>query len=309
MTFPQLFKKVYKTLLPEPVLLYKEALQNKMQYGAFHKQVLAYLDGLAAKNQLNAEQKEVLDFLRNDSLQQFPYPFIKKYKRQDIQIHKDAELGLQYVILGGKRLYWKKEMTVFDMKRATAAILLEQDKDSPHCYMGDNFDVGQGDTIIDIGAAEGIFALQNIEKAKKIYLIEADGQWLKPLEATFAPWKDKVEIICKFAGDSNDERTVSVDALCQKDSAINFLKIDVEGHEDKVLRGANHLLQNVKHNLKIALCTYHLQGDADKFSSLLSRMNFKISFSRGYMLPYYGKSKQEEPYLRKAVLRAELKRP
>src|ERR1043165_7514092 len=111
MTFPQLFKKVYKTLLPEPLLLYKEALQNKMQYGAFHKRVLDYLGALDAKGSLTAEQREAYDFLKNDSLQQFPYPFIKKYKRQDIKIHNDAALGLSYVILDGKRLYWKKEMT------------------------------------------------------------------------------------------------------------------------------------------------------------------------------------------------------
>jgi hypothetical protein len=308
MTFAQLFKKVYKTLLPESVLLYKEALQNKVQYGAFHKRVLDYLQSCENNGTLTAEQKEAFDFLQNDSLQQFPYPFIKKYKRQDIKILKDADLGLHYVMLDGKRLYWKKEMTTFDMKRATAAILLEQDKDSPHCYISDDFKVEPNSVIVDIGAAEGIFALQNIGRAKKIYLIEADKQWVKPLEATFAPWKDKVEIICRYAGNADDKSTVSVDALYAKDPEINFLKIDVEGSEDKVLQGAKQLIQNSR-KLKIAICTYHLQGDAEKFSSLLSRMNFKISFSRGFMLPYYGGSKQEEPYLRKAVLRAEMVKP
>jgi hypothetical protein len=305
MTFPQLFKKVYKTLLPERLLLYKEAMQNKMQYGAFHKKVLAYLHSREANGELNTEQKEALDFLQNDSLQQFPYPFIKKYKRKDTKVHHDSTLGLHYVLLDGKRLYWKKEMTIFDMKRATAAILLEQDKDSPHCYLSEDFKVESDSVIVDIGAAEGIFALQNIEQAKKIYLLEADRQWVRPLEATFAPWRDKVEIICKFAGNADDKSTVSVDVLYAKDPEINFLKIDVEGSEDKVLQGAKKLIQN-SGKLKIAICTYHLQGDAEKFSSLLSKMNFKISFSKGLMLPYYGKSKQEEPYLRKAVLRAEL---
>jgi hypothetical protein len=304
MTLPQLFKKIYKTLLPESVLLYKEAFQNKLYYGAFHKTVIKHLNLLADKGTLTPDQKEALDFLQNDSLHQFPYPFIKKYKRTDVKVLFDDEMQLPYVILFGKRLYWKKEMTVFDIKRATTAILFEQDKDSPHCYVGNGFSVEKSNVIVDIGAAEGIFALQNIEEAKRIYLIEADRQWLKPLHATFSPWKDKVEIICKYASDINNENNVSVDSLYAIDKEINFLKIDVEGSEEKVLKGAHNLISASPNHLKIALCTYHQQEDAAKFSEKLSNMNFDISFSKGYMIPYYGKSKQVPPYLRKAVLRA-----
>jgi hypothetical protein len=307
MTLSQLFKKIYKTLLPESILLKKEDLQNKLYYGSFHKKVIEHLNYMESQGTLTKDQKEVLNFLQDDSLQQFPYPFIKKYRRRDIEVQFDNERQLPYVMLLGKRLYWKKEMTMFDIKRATTAILLEQDEESPHCYVGNNFAVTRDSVIVDIGAAEGIFGLQYIEQAKRIYLIEADRQWIKPLEATFSPWKEKVEIICKYASDINDTMNVSVDSLYARDKEINFLKIDVEGSEEKVLAGAKELITTVPHQLKIALCTYHQQEDATKFSEKLSRMNFDISFSKGYMLPYYGKSKQEPPYLRKAVLRATLR--
>lgn len=49
--------------------------------------------------------------------------------------------------------------------------------------------------VADIGTAEGIFALNIIHSVKKVYLFECDPEWIIPLEKTFAPWINKIEIV------------------------------------------------------------------------------------------------------------------
>ena len=72
------------------------------------------------------------------------------------------------------------------------------------CYLSDNFTVQQDDVLLDVGSAEGIFALTHIEKLKHVVLFERNAQWVEALEATFAPWKEKVTIIRKYVSDCDD---------------------------------------------------------------------------------------------------------
>jgi hypothetical protein len=82
------------------------------------------------------------------------------------------------------------------------------------------------------------------------------------------------------------------------------MKADVEGAEGKVLRGAARTIA-AQPNLKIAICTYHRQEDAENLDNMLKAMGFHNEFSDGFMLYYYGRNNVvREPFLRKAVLRA-----
>jgi hypothetical protein len=56
--------------------------------------------------------------------------------------------------------------------------------------------------------------------------------------------------------------------------------------------------------MRLALCTYHRQGDDQEFMELLNGHGFKTEFSRGYMLFYYNRQKLSPPYLRRALIRA-----
>ena len=153
-----------------------------------------------------------------------------------------------------------------------------------------------------MGAAEGNLALSVIEKVKKVYLFETDKKWIEALEATFAPWKDKVEIINKFVSNKNDEHNVSLSQFFKDKEMFSFLKIDAEGSDAEVLEGGEELLL-AKSNLKIALCCYHRPLDGKKFSTYLNEKGFTTSFSKGLMI--YDEPKTfSPPYLRKGVLRA-----
>jgi hypothetical protein len=207
-----------------------------------------------------------------------------------------------YVFNDGKRLYFRKRWYTKRIQRAYSDLLREQDPHSPHCYLSEDFTVGTGDVIADIGAAEGNFSLSVIEKVKKIYLVEYDSEWIRAMEATFAPWKGKVEIISKYAADFDDDKHIALDSLLNTWKDITFLKIDVDGNERKVLNGTTELLAG-KSSLKMALCTYHKNNDEKDFTSLLEKNRFTVTPSTGYMIHYYDK-KISSPWLRRGLIRA-----
>ncbi|GHT89349.1 hypothetical protein FACS1894137_18420 [Spirochaetia bacterium] len=118
---------------------------------------------------------------------------------------------MNYVLHENKRLYFPRE---FDDKKARLyyyQLLTEQDQDSPHRYETSEFHVQDGDCIADIGSAEGIFALKNVERADKIYLFECDEKWIEALEKTFAPWNEKVVIVNKYVCDTTCNEFITLD--------------------------------------------------------------------------------------------------
>jgi predicted RNA methylase len=179
---------------------------------------------------------------------------------------------------------------------------MEQDIESPHRYITNDFFVKDNDVVADIGAAEGTFALSAVKRAGKIYLFESDMEWVEPLEATFAPWKEKVEIINKFVSDKNDEQNITLDYFFENKVGINFLKVDVEGAETDLLKGCEKVL-SVNKSLKLAICTYHKQNDESTISKSLKNLGFEVSYSKGYMI--YMKDKElRPPYFRRGLIRA-----
>ena len=63
---------------------------------------------------------------------------------------------------------------------------------------------------------------------------------MEPLNATFAPWKDKLVIVQKYLYDTTDEMNITLDNFFADYS--NFLKLDVEWYEERLLLGADKIL-------------------------------------------------------------------
>jgi hypothetical protein len=84
---------------------------------------------------------------------------------------------------------------------------------------------------------------------------------------------------------------------------IDFIKIDVDGAEHSLLKGAKNILSNGD-PLKVAICTYHNQNDEKEFDAILKAYGFKTSTSPKFMLFHYDDN-IKEPYLRRGVIRAE----
>ncbi|GHT75284.1 hypothetical protein AGMMS50262_10130 [Bacteroidia bacterium] len=244
-----------------------------------------------------AEKEMILHFLKNNPLDVFPYDFIRKYNPENILVYSDKEKGLKYVLHEDKRLYFKRKWSEKKIKGSYSRLLMEQDPESPHRYETPDFYVQEGEVVADAGVAEGNFALSIVEKVKKLYLFEVDEEWLEALDATFAPWKEKVVIVHKYVSDKNDDKQVKLDDFF-KDETIDFLKADIEGAEVQMLDGCQALL-SVKHPLKIIVCAYHKPNDADILNRMLTEKGFQTEFSKGYMIF----KRKQSPYLRKGLIR------
>jgi len=265
------------------------------------KRVLRKSIILFFKNDTNEEIKKVIDFLNKNPLELFPYNFIFNYNAKDIKVYLDKEEKLKYVLLDDKKLYFKKRWSKFRIKKALNQLLIEQDPQSPHRYLTDNFNINENSIVADIGCAEANFSLEIIDKVKHIYLFEANNIWSKPLKKTFEKYKDKVTIVNKKLSNFSSESTIDADSFF-KGKKINFLKIDVDGNEKEVMSGLSNIIENSK-QMQVALCTYHSQNDFEKYSNYFRDNNYEVEHSNGYTVFYWDKN-LSYPFLRRGLIRA-----
>jgi hypothetical protein len=245
------------------------------------------------------EIKEIVDFFQKNPFSVFPYEFIHKYKLPNVLYDNDCKM--HYVLHKGKKLYMPSEWNENEVATYYKDLCIEQDMDSPHRYEAENYEIKNGDVIADIGAAEGIWALENAEKASKIHLFECEEKWIKALQKTFEPYNEKVEIINKFISNVTEKNSVTFDSFFNG-YEINFVKADIEGTEREFLQGAKNILQN-QNNIKLLLCTYHKENDEIILKKMLEECGFATEYSKGYMLYRYDK-KLKAPYVRRGLIRA-----
>lgn len=253
--------------------------------------------------EVNVDVKLVLKYLKNNPVTVFPYEFSRKYRSCEITVLCDEDINLKYVLHEGKKLFFKRSWSVKAIKEYYTELLIEQDVDSPHRYLTDEFNTNETDFVADIGAAEGIFALSVIDKCGKIFLFETDEEWIETLRATFKPWESKVVIINKFVSDEDNGSCVTLDLFILENRVkFSFIKVDIDGAESLFLKGAQELLAKAK-GLKVAICTYHKAEDENLFRNIFEQLNFTVQTSPGYMV-FYHDVYLASPYLRRGVLRA-----
>lgn len=206
------------------------------------------------------------------------------------------------MIDNNKRLYFKKSLSINQIKKIYSALLLEQDEKSPHKYLSEDFFVLCNDIVADIGAAEGSFSLKIVEKAKHVYLFESDPELVEALQATFEPWKNKVSIVNKYVANKEEGRFITLDSFFKNKDIPDFIKIDVEGAERELLEGCVEILTNKK-PIKIAIAAYHRHDDEKVLASELIKHDFKINYSKGYILSIWDNI-LKEPYFRRGLIKA-----
>ncbi len=107
------------------------------------------------------------------------------------------------------------------------------------------FKIKKGMIVIDCGAAAGEYALLALEKGAKVISIESDKNTFNYLKENIGKYKD-TKIINKAVSDKDSKETVKLDTLLKDIKKIDILKIDVEGHELHVLRGAKNTLNKTE---------------------------------------------------------------
>lgn len=249
------------------------------------------------------EIKAAVSYLKDHPLSVFPDAFREKYNFNDIEVFKDDSKGLLWVNHEGNKLYFKRSYNITTVKLLYNGLLAEQDPDSPHRYTAKGFELKEGDVLLDVGSAEGIFTLSNISMLKNAFLFEREPEWIEALEATFEPWKDKIEIISKFVSDIDDVDNICIDTFLEGKMVVpNLVKIDVEGAEERVLNGMEQTIR--QHHPDIALCTYHKQHDFSKFNTYFAEKDYVTSTTRGLMFFLSTDETLSPPFFRKGLIRA-----
>lgn len=189
-------------------------------------------------------------------------------------------------------------------------------KENPHAYITDFLNLEKGDIVIDAGACEGFFIKYALNKeAAKIFAFEPLAVLQKGLKYTFREeikkriveiissslsdtngfcrMKSGKDFICESHIDNNHSGEIpmaTIDTIFREKALrrVDFIKMDVEGWELKVLEGAKNVLQ--KHKPKLSIAVYHKYENAYKARELIMTINptYKTVFGGCYMF--------EKPY-------------
>lgn len=303
-----------------------ERVQKRKTYGRFAKKIvkkavkekndslleqirkeyiIQTIDDLYGKNS-DLQLQECMEFVKKHGPAMFCYPEAEEKHYSLDDIYYDENIGLFYAFWRGKKMYFKRSYT--DKETVLNYInnsYWEQSVKSPHRYLAENFNVENKDVILDIGAAEGNFTLEVIDKLQKAYLFECDPEWIEALNYTFADYRDKICIVPKYVSDKNSEKEITIDNFCRENgiTELGMIKMDIEGAEIRALKGAKRMLHTgcIK---KCAVCVYHNVDDAKRIEKLLP--NYTKTYVDGYIMSAIWRLHDlKYPYWVKGVLRAE----
>lgn len=169
-------------------------------------------------------------------------------------------------------LFWPRKLGTFDLYKAATDCLYEKDW---HHYEVPETTVRAGDAVLDCGAAEGLFALSVLERAKHVVIFEPCPDFSDSLRLTFGS-SSNATVVPAALGSSEGEaflaggslygfvsrdsgipiEVTTVDAWAARtNSRVDFLKGDLESHEFEVLKGARETIR--RDRPKIAFTVYH----------------------------------------------------
>lgn len=257
------------------------------------------------RNSINMDDLEIKDcisaMLRFRVLYPYNNFFIYPYFcAKDYNILYDADKEMPYVLYGGKAMYYPRNMSKEDIIITYRLCCMEQDPYSPHYYKKAGYEVREGDVVLEAGVAEGNFSLSIIDKVSKVYLIECEPAWIEALQYTFAPYKDKVEIVSKYLSDSDENGNITIDTLLQG-GKLNFIKMDIEGAELSALKGAKETFAK-SDDIRCAICTYHRHGDEENIRKYLEENGMECETSDGYMFFDSYDEEETEPEFRRGLI-------
>ena len=273
------------------------------------KRELLYNLALSLPDRVAAEYRRELEYLAKfprDYTNMFPYAR-KEGARKEIEFGQ--EKGLPFVVHDGRKFFGPRDMTPTEMAAAYRYFTEEEGllgngcrECSPHAYTDGSFTVENGDTVVDVGCSDALFAFHHAERAEHIYLFESWSRWKPALEASFAPYRERTTILDRFVTDRTSGRNIRLaDAVKGGDGARYFIKMDIEGGERSVIEASRDFLMS--NRVKLSCCVYHRQDDAEVISGMLREMGFTTRYSNGYMLPLINGI--QFPYFRRGVVYAE----
>ena len=172
-------------------------------------------------------------------------------------------------------------------------------------YENEYITVNENDVVIDCGGNMGLFAAWAASKGGKVHSFEPGKTALKYLNKTKELYPNNITIIPKAVFDKETTldyiecmniggshismfninyeagfkkeypvQTIILDEYFQNQK-IDFIKIDAEGSEEAIIKGAKNILQN--HAPKLVIACYHFYQDNIILSKLISSINPKYN--------------------------------
>lgn len=286
------------------VLLFMDALILSMDMLSQSVYALANRDYWSYKRRADRDDPQVagiMDYIdRKGRIDLISYDFVEEYQALPVTVEWDRAAGMGYVPYRGRRMFFPRGWDENRIVSYYRSVVMEQDGRSPHCYSKASYGVEEGDVVVDAGAAEGIFALDCVDRAAGLYLIEADPGWVEALEQTFCEDRDKVHIVYGFLDRFHEGSHVSLDGLFGSED-IHYIKMDIEGAEKAALEGAAGVLERCG-NIRCAICSYHCREDEESIRHTLEGHGFTTDTSRGYMCPNWTLEAYLEAELRRGIV-------
>lgn len=273
-------KQIYWHIIP---LAVRKSIRNtiiEIKYGEkIRNEINEYKK--SDEDEIKQEFEKISNRIKKNPISVYNYDFCDKYDMDKFahQIKFDAEKKLYYGNWNGKKLYISRLYNTTQMAaKCLCGICMEQDMESPHRYVTENYPMTLGGVLLDIGGAEGFFALDCVNNYDHVYIFENNPLWIEALKYTYEEYKGKVEIIEKFVSDKTNEKEITIDDFLEKYQVIDkiTIKIDVEGAEEKVLKGCKNTLGRA-HEIALYIAGYHHAGDVQMIMKYLgggSNMNY-----------------------------------
>lgn len=257
--------------------IYRFLHLDKIKSRILKEKVLKYYE----KEESAKDYQRELEYIKKNNCQTFNDEFTEKYKSVEYNIEFDKKVNMYYIMHNDKKLYFKRGMTKREVQEYYKSLKVEQDEKSPHCYQIQRLRMNSYRKILDIGAAEGIFALDMIDRCDEVIMYEYDSRWIDALEKTFEPYQNKIRIVKCYVSDRDEgiEKTLNKMLVAEED--IDLIKMDIEGAEVRAIIGALEVLNRNKQAL-ILICVYHNAKDEEKIRNLLT--DYQITMNAGKMI-------------------------
>ncbi len=260
---------------------------------ADRNRLLAYLQTIDWE-----DAEELRHFFSQHCFARVPYFWAEELSYLDVEVTFDEDKKMYYGDWNGRRLYWKRGETKRSVQRNIHYLRIEQLPQSPHRYLlPKDLPIA---TVADLGAAEGSFALDIIDRVGHVYLFECDPEWEEPLAATFAPWKEKITIVSKYIGRNCDNEHTTLDEYF-RDKSLDFIKADIEGAEVDAIAYGKEIMKNKVR--AAAICLYHRSTDENDVLSLLYEYGYQCEVNPRHMFFHEGDNPKD--WLRRGVVQAQ----
>jgi FkbM family methyltransferase len=232
-------------------------------------------------NKNNVTFIQLLQFLGKPKVHTIALKFIGKIEH----INNEYEVTFKNF---SKKLYWPGKFTINRLDQVVAETF---DTNDWHYYQKQHTEIEQGEVLLDIGTAEGLMPLTVIDKCEHIYMIEPSVAFFNTLHKTFRNEANKTTIYNCAVGNEDgmisfDENSLDgaisaktnvilstipihkIDTIFNQNQKITYLKADIEGFEQEMLKGAAETIKRNKP--KIAITTYHTQNDPKEIIALIT---------------------------------------